>query len=85
MGSSSCSTGTGRCITSCRSCNARVSKSIEDVAAFLNVPPEKTVKMLLYQADGAEKYIAVCIRGDLTVNEIKLRTILGAKNPDYSR
>jgi prolyl-tRNA synthetase len=54
-------------------------KTIEDVAAFLKVPPEKTVKMLLYQADGEDKYIAVCIRGDLTVNEIKLRTILGAQ------
>jgi prolyl-tRNA synthetase len=53
-------------------------KSIEDVAAFLNVPPEKTIKMLIYQADGENTYIAVCIRGDLTVNEIKLRTILGA-------
>jgi len=54
-------------------------KSIEEVSAFLNIPPEKTVKMLLYRADGEEKYIAVCIRGDLTVNEIKLRVLLGAQ------
>lgn len=53
-------------------------KSIEDVSAFLNIPPQKTVKMLLYEVNGGQSLAAVCIRGDLSVNEIKLRTILGA-------
>jgi prolyl-tRNA synthetase len=53
-------------------------KSIEDVSAFLNVPPQKTVKMLLYEINGGPSLVAVCIRGDLTINEIKLRTIVGA-------
>jgi len=52
--------------------------SIEDVAAFLGVDARDSVKMLIYKAD-AEYYVAVCIRGDLTVNEVKLRTVLGAK------
>ena len=53
--------------------------SIEDVAAFLGVSARDTVKMLVYEVD-SEYHVAVCIRGDLTVNEVKLRTVLGAKN-----
>jgi len=49
--------------------------SIEDVATFLNIEPSKTIKMLIYETDKKE-YIGVCIRGDLTVNETKLKNIL---------
>jgi prolyl-tRNA synthetase len=52
--------------------------SIDDVAAFLNIAPQKTMKMLVYEVDGGTSYVAVCIRGDLSVNEIKLRTALNA-------
>jgi prolyl-tRNA synthetase len=51
--------------------------SIEDVSAFLGVSARETVKMLVYEIDGGQ-YIAVCIRGDLTVNEVKLRSVLNA-------
>ncbi len=50
--------------------------SIADVSAFLKVAPEKLVKTLIYIADG--KPVAVLVRGDRAVNEIKLQKALGA-------
>jgi prolyl-tRNA synthetase len=50
--------------------------SIADVSAFLKVAPEKLVKTLIYLADG--KPVAVLVRGDRDVNEIKLKKALGA-------
>jgi prolyl-tRNA synthetase len=50
--------------------------SIADVSAFLNVPPDKLVKTLIYLADG--KPVAVLVRGDRDVNEIKVKKALGA-------
>ncbi|MGB7568722.1 MAG: proline--tRNA ligase, partial [Chitinivibrionales bacterium] len=55
-------------------------KSIEEVSAFLKIPTRKTVKMLVYEINGGEYLVAVCIRGDLAVNEIKLRALLGAQS-----
>jgi prolyl-tRNA synthetase len=55
-------------------------KSIEEVSAFLKIPPHKTIKMLVYEVNGGESLVAVCIRGDLAVNEIKLRALLGAQS-----
>jgi prolyl-tRNA synthetase len=55
-------------------------KSIEEVSALLDIPPHKTVKMLIYDVNGGEYLVAVCIRGDLTINEIKLRSFLGAQS-----
>jgi prolyl-tRNA synthetase len=52
--------------------------SIEDVASFLAVNARDTVKMLIYEVD-SEYYVAVCVRGDLVINEVKLRTVLDAK------
>ena len=50
-------------------------KTVEEVTAFLKVPATQLVKTLLYRADG--KAIAVLIRGDHEVNEIKLKKALG--------
>jgi prolyl-tRNA synthetase len=50
--------------------------SIADVSALLKVPPQKLVKTLIYLADG--KPVAVLVRGDREVNEIKLAKALGA-------
>jgi prolyl-tRNA synthetase len=52
-------------------------RTIEEVTAFLKVPPTALAKTLIYLADG--KPVAVLVRGDHTVNEIKLRSALGAK------
>ena len=51
-------------------------KTVEEVTAFLKVPATRLVKTLLYRADG--KTVAVLIRGDHEVNEIKLTKALGA-------
>ncbi|MBR4422734.1 MAG: proline--tRNA ligase, partial [Mailhella sp.] len=50
--------------------------SIEDVCSFLGVPAEKTIKTLLFMADG--KAVAVLLRGDRELNEIKLAHLLAA-------
>lgn len=45
-------------------------KTIEEVCGFLKIKPERTVKTLFYGTDSG--YIAVLIRGNDQVNEIKL-------------
>lgn len=49
-------------------------KTIEEVSEFLGVPPSKIVKSLLYK--GREGYVMVLIRGDLELNEAKLKAHL---------
>jgi prolyl-tRNA synthetase len=51
--------------------------TIAEVSGFFGVPPEKLVKTLIYIADG--KPIAVMVRGDRDVNEIKLGKALGVE------
>ena len=50
-------------------------KTIEALAEFLKVGPERTLKAVFYAADG--ELVFVAIRGDLEVNETKLRNALG--------
>jgi prolyl-tRNA synthetase len=55
-------------------------KTIEDLMRFLDIPAERTLKAVFYQAirsNGTEPVFAA-IRGDLEVNETKLRNALGA-------
>lgn len=56
------------------------SKSIEEVANFLNIPKEKTVKAVLLKEvlENKISYFIVLIRGDLEVNNTKVKNILGA-------
>jgi len=51
-------------------------KTIADVAAFLNVAPEHTVKTLVYASDTGELAMAL-LRGDHELNELKLKNYLG--------
>lgn len=51
--------------------------TIEQISTFLGVEPENCIKTLLYLADG--KPIAVLIRGDHSLNEIKLGKLLGCE------
>jgi prolyl-tRNA synthetase len=51
-------------------------KTVEAVAAFLGVTPERLIKTILYKASG--KVVAALVRGDHEINEIKLRRALGA-------
>ncbi|GAH49036.1 unnamed protein product, partial [marine sediment metagenome] len=48
--------------------------SIEQVSSFLKMPQSHTLKAVFYVADG--KLVFVVIRGDLEVNEVKLKNIL---------
>jgi prolyl-tRNA synthetase len=50
-------------------------KTIEEVCAFLAVKPDAVVKTLIFSADGEP--VAVLIRGDQDVNEIKVKNVLG--------
>ncbi len=49
--------------------------TIEEVANFLNVPEIQTLKAVFYTADGEMVFVA--IRGDIEVNEVKLKNALG--------
>jgi len=51
-------------------------KSIDEVAAFLDVPEEATIKTLVYIADG-EPVVALLVGND-QLNEVKLKNHLGA-------
>jgi prolyl-tRNA synthetase len=52
-------------------------KTIEEVSAFLGLKPGDLVKTLIYVADG--KPVAVLVRGDRNLNEIKLKRELKAR------
>ena len=49
-------------------------KTIEEVADFLGVPSSQTLKAVFYFSDG--EFVFVVVRGDLEVNETKLRNAL---------
>lgn len=51
-------------------------KTIAQLAEFLTIDPRQTNKAVMYRADG--KPVFVSIRGDLDVNEIKLKNTLKA-------
>ena len=51
-------------------------KSIDEVAAFLNIPEEQTIKTLFYMADG--ELVAALLVGNDQLNEVKLKNHLGA-------
>lgn len=51
-------------------------KMIEDVAAFLKVSQQQCIKTLLFKVD--DKYVAVLVRGDHEVNDIKLKNFYDA-------
>jgi prolyl-tRNA synthetase len=50
--------------------------AVEDVAKFLNLPSNKFIKTMIYIAD--YKPVAVLVRGDHEINEVKLQSLLGA-------
>ena len=52
------------------------STTIEEVAAFLDVPTHKTAKAVFYVADG--EFVLAIVRGDLQVNDVKLQRALKA-------
>ena len=55
-------------------------KTIEELCDFLNCDSSKFVKTLIYAA--GEKVVAVMVRGDREVNEVKLANYLGVNGDD---
>lgn len=53
-------------------------KTIEDVCAFLNLPKEKSCKAAVYQRED-DSLVVLFLRGDIEVNETKLRNYLGCE------
>ncbi len=51
-------------------------KKVERVAEFLSVEPTEIVKTMIYLADGEP--VAALVRGDRTVQPVKLKNLLGA-------
>ena len=51
-------------------------KTIDDVCGYLHLPIEKSCKAVVYQKSSTGGYIVVFIRGDLDVNETKLRNLI---------
>ena len=50
-------------------------RTVEEVAAFLKVSPRDIVKTLIYETERGP--VAVLIRGDHEVNEVKVKNLLG--------
>jgi prolyl-tRNA synthetase len=50
-------------------------KTVEEVTAFLGKEPWELLKTIIYRLDGG--HVAVLIRGDREINEIKLARVLG--------
>jgi len=51
-------------------------KSVEEVAAFLNIEPAKIIKSILYMAD--DQPVLALVRGTDEINEVKLQNLLKA-------
>ena len=54
-------------------------KTIDDLCAFLHIKPQPTCKAVVYQRNADDSYIVAFIRGDLDINETKLRNYLKAE------
>lgn len=53
-------------------------KDIDSLAAFLNITPERTMKATVFSVEKQSMPLVVFIRGDLQVNEAKLKKIVKA-------
>lgn len=53
-------------------------KTINDVCSYLKLPIEQSCKAVIYQKND-NTYVVVFIRGDLEINETKLRNFLGSE------
>ena len=53
-------------------------KSVPEVAEFLKLPADRFIKTLIYKIDGKD-LVAVLLRGDHEINEIKLQKFLGCQ------
>ena len=57
-------------------------RTVAEVADFLNIPPEKVLKTLIYETEAGS--IAVLLRGDHELNEVKLKNFLKVNDLDLA-
>ncbi len=53
-------------------------RTIDEVAEFLGVPPERTAKVVFYDSDSEGRPVMALVRGDVEMNETKLAKIIQA-------
>jgi prolyl-tRNA synthetase len=58
-------------------------RTVEEVTDFLKITPQQLVKTLLYSA--GKETVALLVRGDHEVNEIKVKRLLGATDIELAR
>ena len=51
-------------------------KTIEALCEFCDITAQQTCKAVLYQKSSSNEFVVIFIRGDLEVNEVKLRNLL---------
>jgi prolyl-tRNA synthetase len=51
-------------------------RSVDEVATFLGIAPAHLIKTMIFETDS--EFVAALVRGDLEVNEVKLKNLLGA-------
>ena len=51
--------------------------TIESLAAYLNIPKEKTAKAMMFTRIADGKFVFIVLRGDMTLSEAKLRNAVG--------
>ncbi len=56
--------------------------TVEEVCAFMNIAPHELIKTLLFNVDG--KGVAVLVRGDHSVNDVKLKNFLNADSVELA-
>jgi prolyl-tRNA synthetase len=57
-------------------------RTVEEVTSFLSILPSQLIKTLIFKSDG--DVVAVLVRGDHELNEIKLRNLLGAEQVEMA-
>ncbi len=68
------------CTETCASCETVPTPgahSVEEVSVLLGIAPSSVVKTILFTVDG--RHVAVLVRGDREVNDIKLKNLLKAQ------
>ena len=56
--------------------------NMEKMTKYFEAPAWQMLKTVIYKLETSQKYIAVAIRGDLNINEIKLRKFVTEKYDD---
>ncbi|MCF7618837.1 proline--tRNA ligase [Bacillus sonorensis] len=57
-------------------------KTIEELAAFLNVSPADCIKSMLLKAD--DRFVLILTRGDHEVNDVKVKNLLNAETVEFA-